>query len=315
MSDWSAKQGDTALICADELSYTDGTSPDLTSASVKFVMRARSANAPTTNLAATITHSTSPATVSYQLSATDTATAGLYAQTWQVTFSNGSIETFPTVGYNTIEIQENLTTVNQTLVEIDDLKDYLGFPANDRTHDGELLRFLAGVTPVITNITGPILPTRYVNERYDGGAPFFSLRHRPIIDVENVTEYRGNIAYNLTQVPSHDLGTIYSYMFDPSGRIIRTTVGGGTTPFPAGTDQVSVTYSAGHVKTPENVRMATLELVRLNYQQTQQAGGGRIGGTGSMIDEDLSGQQMLGFFVPGRVRELLAPHRKHPKTA
>lgn len=312
MSDWQAKQGDTAIALLDTLTYSDGTSPNLAGATVKCILRLRSANAPSTNLAATVTSSTAPATVSYTLTAADTANAGLFQQSWQVTFSGGQIETFPTDGYNTLEIQENLLSPNVALVELDDAKDYLNITT--KTHDGELLRFLAGLTPVVEFITGPILPKTYTNERYDGGRSTISLRHRPLIAVASVTEYLGPIAYSLTQISSRDQGTIYSYEFDPSGSIIRTTSGGGTQAFPAGPDTVQVTYTAGFLKTPENVRLGLLEALRTSYQETQQAGGGRLGTGGYNGDDALPTTQMMAFLASPRVREFLAPNRRHPAT-
>jgi len=276
-------------------------------------MRKRSANAPTTDLAATIVAASS-GRVSYALTAQDTAQAGIYAQTWVVTFQNGSIGTFPTVGYNTVEIQENLRTANQTIVELDDLKDYLNLSATDRTHDGELLRFLAGITPVIEFMTGPILPVTYTDERYDGGRAIISLRHRPLISVSQVSEYLGPIRYDLTQVPSRDQGSIYSYMFEPSGSIIRCTAGGGLQAFPAGPDSVQVTYTAGYLQTPENLRMGVLEACRVVYQDTQQAGGGRIGVGSSLVDETLPVTQMVSSFNTPRVRQFISPNRRHPAT-
>jgi hypothetical protein len=311
MADYSAKHGDTALVCLDTLTYSDGTAANLAGATVHFVMRARSANAVTTDLAASIV-SASAGTVSYALTAQDTAVAGLYAQEWVVTFSGGTIEHFPTQGYNTVEIQENLTTVNQSIVELDDIKDYLNFSTTDRTHDGELLRFAAGLTPVVEFIVGPVLPKTYT-ERYNGGSPVISLRHRPIISVSNVVAVLGPIAYTLTQVPSRDQGVIYGYFFDPAGSIWCTTAGGGLQPFFGGSDSITVTYTAGFVKTPENIRMGMLELIRVNYQQTQQGGGGRIGGGLIMDEEPVT--QMLGFTVPNRVREMLGPNRRHPSIA
>lgn len=314
MADYVVKQGDTAITFPDTLTYSDGSSPNLAGASVKFVMRALTSTDVTTNASATIVNATSPASITYTPTAQDTANAGLFAANWIVTFAGGAVEQFPTIGYLTVEVQENLTTPGgASIVALGDVKDYLNLPATDRTHDGELLRFIDGVTPVVEGIVGPVVQRVYQNETYDGGNWFLSLRHRPVISVSELVEYRGNIKYVLTQVPTPDLGTIYSYMFEPGlGRIIRTTVGGGITPFPTGPDRVFVTYTAGFVKVPENVRLGTLELLRVNYQQTQQAGRRPFGAS---PDDNEPGQQMLGFFVPGRVRELLAPNRRHPSVA
>ena len=314
MADYTIKQGDAASIAwTDTLTYSDGSSPNLAGATVKFVMRALTANNVTTNLTATITNNTAPATVSYTPTAADTTNAGMFAANWVVTFASGLVEQFPTVGYLTVEIQENLTTSGgASIVALGDVKDYLNIPATDRTHDGELLRFIDGCGPVVEHITGPILQRIYQNETYDGGGYFVSLRHRPVIEVHSVVEYRGPIRYELSQVPTPDLGSIYSYMFEPPGRIVRRTVGGGMVTFPPGFDQVFVTYTAGFTTVPQNVRMGTLELIRVNYQQTQQAGRRPFGAN---PEDELGNQQILGFFVPGRVRELLAPNRRRPSIA
>lgn len=314
MADFTAKQGDSLPAWNDTLTYTDGTPVDLGSAGVNFVMRSRNQTAPATNAAAVIINS-ALGQVAYTPTIYDTAAAGLFNAYWLVSFPSGATQRFPTVGYLTVEIEENLETPNQTIVELDEVKEYLNLDSADRVHDAELLRFVAALTPVVEHLAGPVLPRIVQNETYDGGYWWISLRHRPVISVEQIIEYRGPIPYNLQQVPTPDLGTIYSYMFEPPGRVVRRTVGGGVTPFPPGADQVFVTYTAGRLIIPENIRMATLELVRVNYQRTQQAGGGRIGAAAAVSDEELGATPMLGFLVPGRVREFLQPSKRHPAVA
>ena len=316
MADYTSKQGNAASITwSDTLTYSDGSSPNLAGASVKFVMRALTAQDVTINAAATITNNTGPATVAYTPTATDTANAGLFAANWQVTFSGGGVESFPTVGYLTVEIQQNLTTPGgASIVALGDLKDYLNIAATDRTHDGELLRFIDGVTPVVENICGPIVQRVYQNETYRGGMVQIALRHTPVIEVNEVAEFRGPVRYTLTQVATPDLGSVYTYMFEPPGYITRRSAGGGTVPFPSGEDSVFVTYTAGYTQVPSDVRLGTLELLRVNYQQTQQAGRARFGGA-APLDDGTPGQMMLGFFVPGRVREMLQPSRRYPSLA
>ena len=311
MADFSIKSGDVLPILSDTLTYSNGTAVNLTGASVKFVTRAITAMGPTTNATATIV-TPAAGTVSYTFTAADTAVAGHYQATWIVTFSGGQIQQFPTDGYLDINIEENITTPGgQTLVSLGEAKEYLQINTVDRSRDARLLRFIEQLTPVIESITGPVIQ-QLVSETYDGGGPWIALRHHPILSVNNVTEFRANIPYILQQVETPDQGTIYSYMFEPPGRIVRRTVGGGMTAFPSGSDSVFVTYTAGRSTVPANITQAACELVRVHFQQTQQ--GRPRPGTGG-LDSEEPGREIMGFFVPNRVRELLEPHKRYPSIA
>lgn len=314
VADYVTRQGDTYTTFTASITDAAGNAVNLTGASVKFVARSLTAVAPYINATATITNASTGA-VSYTPTATDTANAGTFMVSWVVTTSGGSVLTYPTDGYQELVIEENLTTPGGArLVSLTDVKDHLRIPSTDRTHDARLMRMIDAITPVVEGVTGPIVQRVYQNETYDGGSWFISLRHRPVISVQSVVEYRGPIAYTLTQVPTPDLGTIYSYMFEPPGRLVRRTVGGGITPFPPGADQVFVTYTAGWASVPNNVREGCLELIRVNYQYTQQGGRPSWGSAGGDGD-NFAQMQILGFYVPNRVRELLAPNRRHPSVA
>lgn len=311
MADFTIKQGDTAPVLYDSLTYSDGTQVNLTGASVNLVVRQMTASNVAFNKSATIVTPTT-GSVSYTFTSTDTATAGQYVANWIVTFSGGSQMTFPTVGELEITVEENLTTPGGgRLISLGEAKDYLNIPSTDRTRDAKLLRFIDQIRPVVEFITGPIIQ-RLISETYDGGSPWISLRYRPVLSVNSVTEYRGPIPYPLQQVETPDVGTIYSYMFEPPGRIVRRTVGGGQTAFPSGADSVFVTYTAGYAQVPANVTQGALELCRVHFQLTQQ---GRPRPGGSQIDDDEPGREIMGFFVPNRVRELLAPNVRHPSIA
>ena len=312
MPDFAIKQGDVLPILSDTLTYSNGTAVNLTGASVKFAMRSITAMTTTTNTTATVVTAAS-GTVSYTFTALDTATTGRYQGTWIVTFSGGQQQQFPTDGYLDIAIEENITTPGgQQLISLGEAKDYLNFSNTDRTRDAKLLRFIEQLAPVIEFITGPIIQRSYQRERYDGTGPYIMLRHRPITAVNSVTEYRGPIAYPLQQIDTPDQGTIYSYQWEETGRIIRRTVGGGATTFPLGPNSVVISYVAGRTSVPPNVTQAALELCRVHFQQTQQ--GRPRPGTGG-LDSEEPGREIMGFFVPNRVRELLEPHRRHASLA
>jgi hypothetical protein len=204
------------------------------------------------------------------------------------------------------------------LVTLDIVKDYLNIRAADTVHDIKLGRFIDAITPLIENVTGPMIP-RVFDEWHDGGQVSIRLRHRPatgfgttpILDLVGVEEYRGPTKYTLAIVTDPSHGTIYSCMADTYGRVIRRSAGGGTIAFPAGQQTVHVVYRAGQVTVPANVQEGALELIRVNYQQTQATGRGRQG-----MADTLEGPGVpMGFFMPRRVLELLSPQRRAPSIA
>lgn len=309
MADFTAKQGDAGPTFSDTLTYSDGTAVNLTGGTVKFVMRSRAQNAPAINATATVVSAVA-GTVSYTPTAADTATAGVYAAYWLVTNLSQTPLRWPTVGYLSVEIQENLETVSQTIVELDDVKDALNIQATDHAHDAELLRFVAGLTPVVEFYTGPVLPKIIQDEIHDGGFPWVMCRHRPVISVSQVTEYLGNVRYDLQQVLTPDQATTFCYSVD-GGRITRRNVGTAS-PFAPGVGTVWITYTAGRISIPQNIRLGTIELVRVNYQTTQQSGRTPLGALGPM-DEGIE-SPVPGYLVPNRVKEMLQPSKRHPAT-
>lgn len=314
MADFTIKQGSTLPAFADSLTNSDGSAVNLTGATVKFVMRSQTAAAAKVNATATVTNAATGA-VSYTFQTADTDTPDAYLAAWVVTFAGGAVQSFPITGYKEVSVEADLTTSTaKRIASLGEIKDYLNISSSSRVNDTELLRLADGVTPVIESIVGPVTAASY-DEWHDGGRPFVMLRHRPVQSVAAVIEYRANTAYTLTAITDPTAGTTYSYELDTAfGRIYRRTAGGGTANFADGADAVHVTYTAGRTTVPANVKLGALELIRANYQQTQQ-GGRSAFPTSNPADGLDGGSTMMGFFVPNRVREMLAPSRRFPSIA
>jgi hypothetical protein len=312
VADLIVRQGDTLPILNATIVDNNANVVNLTGCTVLFVMRAITAATPTTTATATIVSPTS-GTVLYSWVTADTATAGVYACTFQVTTtSSGATYTYPNDGYLEVSIEQNLTTAGgQTLVTLGEAKDYLNFQNTDKARDAKLLRFINQITPVVEFITGPILVRQY-DERYDGGQMFIRLRHRPIVNLVAVSEFRGPIEYDLIQAADPAHGDIYSVEID-GGRIVRRSAGGGIISFPHMPQAIHVVYTAGFTTVPSNVTMGTLELLRFHFQGSQM-GRPRMGGAPTP-DEAEAGHDVVGFFVPNKVRELLLPNKRHPAVA
>jgi len=101
------KEGDTRPVAQAVL--TRGTViVDLTLAdSVTFKMKEETSNVLKVNAAAVVTDAVGGA-VEYRWVTADTDTAGLYNAEWQVNWQDGSVETFPTIGFDVVMIHGDL---------------------------------------------------------------------------------------------------------------------------------------------------------------------------------------------------------------
>lgn len=111
MSDVTIKQHDTRPVLTRYLIQTvnGATSPvDLTAvSSIGFKMRHLSAPAVlVTGLASIVT--VSSAYIAYKWATNDTATAGIYNSEYELTYSDGGLETVPNDGYFSIEVVDDL---------------------------------------------------------------------------------------------------------------------------------------------------------------------------------------------------------------
>ena len=320
MPDFSAKAGDTAPTWSDTLTYSNGNAANLTGASVQLVVRSWNSPAPLFNSAATIV---APllGTVSYTPTAANTALPGNYVGSWVVTFPGGVVQTWPTTGYLDIVIEPSASATGiATIVSLEEVKEHLNIPSSDRQHDAKLLGWIYGLIPVVENIVGPVVPQTY-NEWRDGGQYDLIPFHHPIVQLLACSIYIGPVEYDMTIVGNPAAGTLYSVMVDPDPpygrRIVRRGPGGGLIPFPSGLQSVHLIYQAGRATIPENIKLGTKELIKLNYQPSQQGNLRTFGGGGGGGDtaEEITATVPVGFAVPGRVRELLLPDRRYPSIA
>lgn len=103
------KQNDTAPAIRATLKDTDAVAIDLTDASVRFHMRRVGSTTTTTDGAAMIVGDATNGIVQYDWEAADTATVDTYHAEFEVTYSDGSIETFPNKSFITVEVTDDIT--------------------------------------------------------------------------------------------------------------------------------------------------------------------------------------------------------------
>jgi hypothetical protein len=318
-ADYTIKQGETQPVLTDTLTYSDGSAVQLAGATVNFQMRSLTASQPVALTGITTIVNPVTGQVMFTPSAADTATAGQYMAVWSVLLAGASVPmSFPTVGYLSIRIEPSVTSEPQQLVSLPDVKEYLGMPATQHDRDHELLTMIEAVRPQIEHITGPVIVQTF-EEWHDGGHGWINIRHKPsfgmgtspVVTLLACSEYVGPIEWVLSIVATPDKGSIYSCMLDArGGRVVRRTAGGGVQPFPAGAQTVHVVYQAGQQQVPANVRLATLETVRVNFRTTQPAGRGRLAQA-----DALDNGQSLAFDIPPQARRLLGATRRRYSLA
>lgn len=174
------------------------------------------------------------------------------------------------------------------LITLADAKASLGIPAAVTTNDSDIERYIEAATPVIENITGPLLLAARVYV-LDGGSGAV-LVGSGFNTVTSVTESGVPITDFVADAPS---GIIYA--------------GSAANPrlFKSGLRNVVVVLSVGASVIPPNVVLATRELVRHWWQQ------GRQGNRPAFGNEGVSEVNVpSGFAVPRRVIELCEPNRR-----
>lgn len=227
---------------------------------------------------------------------------GLYQVYWQVTGANASAFSdsyaiYPS-GNMIVSVSEALEFLNLTTA------------SQQQTYSERLRSFIYGLTAVVEGIVGPIFP-HTVDEYLDGGSHTIELSETPIISVSLVKESAGSgFVRTLTNQPV-DGATVdaYGYTVDLStGTLIRRW-SGVAVPFLPGRRNVHVTYVAGNLNPGRNVIEGALELLRINWQPA--LGGNRPGASGGPGPDGLAvdGAWRMGYFVPNRVMEQLAPSR------
>ena len=160
------------------------------------------------------------------------------------------------------------------LVTLGDTKLQLNIPTSDTTQDVELLSYIDAATAVVEWITGPITPRQYVNEVHDGGYPFVMLFNPPVLSVDSVIEYLGRIAYTITPQPLGSTVDNYGYSLDApaTGKLTRRSGAGTPMSWLGGRSSVIVSYTAGRVAVPADVRLAALLDIQDVWQKSQQGG-------------------------------------------
>lgn len=130
------------------------------------------------------------------------------------------------------------------------------------TNDEELRLWLGATTEVVEYFCGSMVVRPYT-EAHSGGKASLSLYHAPVVAVSAITEFIGTVAYNLTLQPVGQSTSAYGYSVDDAeaGIVTRRTASSWPMPFMPGTNNVTVTYTAGRPVIPYAVQGAARLIV------------------------------------------------------
>lgn len=176
----------------------------------------------------------------------------------------------------------------QFLIPLEEVIAGLRLPPNaDPAKAQDLRLYVAAATPVIEDITGPMLAVTKTFTTWGGGSTVV-LPHLP------------NQILGITA----DSVPVVDFVADLAAGVIYAGSRYATTSFPAG--DLTITYKVGRSEIPPNVRLAARELVRHWWQIGMQSPGGAIRGQGAEGDVFTPS----GYAVPRRVIELCGPDEK-----
>lgn len=177
------------------------------------------------------------------------------------------------------------------LISLDDAKAGLNMVTTDQSQLDDLRLYVAAATPVIEDIVGPIV-VRTVVQRVDGGRGSVTLWEKPLA-ITSVVE-------NGVTLTGSD------YWLDDHAAIVYGGSQTAARKFASGYGGLVITYTTGVTQIPDNVRLATRELVRHWWQLGKQPFRGSPVNTTAHMDV----WTPSGFAVPRRVMELCQSSRQ-----
>jgi len=169
------------------------------------------------------------------------------------------------------------------LITLAEARSSLGWATGQTADDADLEKYIEAATPVIENITGPLIARTGVVFTLDGG------RTRLVLPTR----------FNTVTTLVESGVTVTDFVAEPSAGIITGGTTGSPRYFASGVQNIVVTVTTGAATVPANVNLATRELVRHLWQQGRQA---NIPSFGEGPPDNMV---PMGFAVPKRVMELL----------
>lgn len=186
------------------------------------------------------------------------------------------------------------------LISLSDLRDELNIRDADAVKDAKLRRWLRSATSLIENVTGPIR-AHPQTDVFDGGTASLVLSSRWVSSITSVVETRGTAGVTVPEQAWGTYPTASGYLWDRETNILRRVGSGGG--WAAGRGNVTVAYIAGLATIPDDIQLATAELIRHWYRKNEVPSRGS--GFSAAPSDDAGMDRVGQYMLPNAVMELL----------
>lgn len=231
-------------------------------------------------------------------------TAGVYTYAYQTVQSGRHIYEFdvtgipgPGVGVGAYrDVFDVYLASPTTLMSLTDTKELLRIPASDTQFDADLRFFMEGVTAVIDNYCGPMVPRRVTERHRTAGEQTLMLMQPPVYQPAGQPYPLVSITPVYTWgVPYNDLSQL---SVDPRTGEVTHILG-----LPMFYGEYDIVYWAGRAYIRPNVMLGAQ--VILKHLWAMERNNGRLTGYTASAADDVS--VLFGFAIPNRALEMLQP--------
>lgn len=196
-----------------------------------------------------------------------------------------------------------------TYMTLDEVKSWLRYPTvSPGVDDTNMQRVVDMACTRIQNVINRPVGSQEFWERHDGwSGEYIMLKESPFLELVSCTEWQSSggpitLAESTPENPVDGVQIDYS-----TGRLMRTFAGySWPRPFFPGSRNIEVVYLAGFNPIPPDLWMATVELVRHWWENTQQAVAGRALGQANDPESRVS----LFTSLPEFIEEMLTDYIK-----
>lgn len=175
--------------------------------------------------------------------------------------------------------------------------------------DTTLAAYVTAVSNAIDDAYGPVVSRTITSESHDGGDYLIRLEYRPVSGVTAATEYLATTETELDAATNDSQGAA-TYLLDAELGLLWRRSGNADKTFPAGRQNVIVTYDAGRYAETASVeehwkRAAAITLANL-WRFEHGAGNRTLGGPEPP-------EAMPGFLIPYAAAALLDGEARAPQ--